>query len=130
LWYLKMGFVVFYYKVLIAILTLPKTMCLRMKSFSLDVLFLGNPKSHNHDSKPTRIQNSNLWCSMISPYLKCLVHSKPCNHFTPLTLPLMYFGLSPWNLCEMIENELKAFCNLLSICFLHYSFCNLDLFNN
>jgi hypothetical protein len=91
-------------------------MCLTMKSFSLEFPSLGSPKSDNHDSKPTRIQNSNLQCSMISPYSKCLVHPKPCNHFTPLTLPLQYFGFRPWNPCEMTENELKAFCNLLSIC--------------
>ncbi len=90
-----MGFVVFYYKVLIAILTLPKTKCLRMKSFSPKLPSLGSPKSHNHDSKPTRIQNSNLRCSMISPYPKCLVHPKPCNHVIPLTLPLLYFGFCP-----------------------------------
>jgi hypothetical protein len=30
-----------------------------MKSFSLELPFLGNPKSHHHDSKPTKIQNSN-----------------------------------------------------------------------
>ncbi len=56
---------------------------------------LGSPKSHHHDSKPTRIQNSNYQCSMISPYPKCLIHPKPCNHPIPLTLPLctLDFGL-------------------------------------
>jgi hypothetical protein len=130
LWYLKIGFVVFYYKVLTIILTFPKIMCLTMKSFSLEFLSLGSPKSDNHVSKPTRIQNSNLQCSMISPYPKCLVHPKPCNHFTPLTLPLQYFGFRPWNPCEMTENELKAFCNLLSICLLQYSLYSLNLFNS
>jgi hypothetical protein len=73
LWYLKIGFVVFYYKVFTTIFIFPKIMCLIMKSFSLEFPSLGSPKSHNHDSKPTRIQNLNLQCSMINPYPKCLV---------------------------------------------------------
>ncbi len=55
-----------------------------MKRKSLKLSSLNSPKSH-HDSKPTRIQNSNLQCSMINPYPKCLVHPKPCKHPTPLT---------------------------------------------
>ncbi len=42
-----------------------KIVCLIMKSFSLKLPYLGSPKSHDHHSKPTRIQNSNLKCSMI-----------------------------------------------------------------
>jgi hypothetical protein len=91
---------------------------------------LGNAKSHNHDSKPIKIQNSNLQCSMINPYPKCLVHLKPYNHFTPLTLPLLYFGFCLQNLCEMTENELRAFYNLLSICLFHYNLYSLNLFSN
>ncbi len=55
-----------------------------MESFSPKLPSFGSPKSHHHDSKPTRIQNSNTLCSTISPYHKCLVHPKPCNQFTPL----------------------------------------------
>jgi len=40
--------------------TLPKTMCLGILSSSLDLPSLGSPKSHHHDLKPTRIQNSKL----------------------------------------------------------------------
>ncbi len=65
---------VFYYKIHIAILTLPKIVCLIMNSFSPKLPSLDSPKSHNHDSKPTKIQNSNLQCSMISLYPKCFVH--------------------------------------------------------
>ncbi len=67
---------------------------------------------------------------MISPYPKCLLHPKPCNHPTPLTLPPLHFGFHPGNSCEMIENEMKAFRNLLNICLLDYSLFSLDLFNN
>ncbi len=64
---------------------LPKIICLTVKYFSLQVPSLGSPKSHHHDSKPTRIQNSNPHRSTINPYPKCFVHPKPCNHPTPLT---------------------------------------------
>ncbi len=73
-WYIKEKFVVFYYKVFTYIIALPKTMCLIMNSFSQKLPSLGNPKSHHPDSKPTRVQNSNLQCSMINPCPKCLVH--------------------------------------------------------
>ncbi len=101
-----------------------------MNFFFLELPPLSNPKSHHHDSKPTRIQNSNLQCSMINPYHKCIVHPKPCNHPIPLTLPLLYFGFLPQNPYEMTKNEMKTFCYLLSICFLHNNLCNLDLLNN
>ncbi len=101
-----------------------------MSSFCPNLPPLGNPKSHHHDLKSTRIQNSNLQCSMISPYPNCLVHLKPCNHFTPLTLPPLYFGFRLRNPWKMKENEMKVFCNLLSICLLHYNLCNLNLFSN
>jgi hypothetical protein len=61
----------------------PKTMYLRISSFSLDLPSLGSPKSHHHDSKPTRFQNSNLQCSMNSPYFKCLVHPNHAIILTP-----------------------------------------------
>jgi hypothetical protein len=56
--------------------------------FNNEILFpksslLGSPKSQHHDSKPTRIQNSNQQCSMSSPCPKCLVH---LNHV--IILPL------------------------------------------
>ncbi len=51
--------------------------CLRMKFFSQEVLSLSSPRSHHHNSKPTRIQHSNLQCSMINSYSKCLVCPKP-----------------------------------------------------
>ncbi len=106
-----------------------KIVCLIMKKKFLKLLPLGNPKSHD-DSKPTKIQNSNPECSMIRPYFKCLVHPKPCNHPTPLTLPPLYFGFHPQNPCEMTENEMKALCYLLSICLLHNSLCSFDLLGN
>jgi hypothetical protein len=42
-------------------------------SSSLDLPSLGSPKSHHHDSKLTKIQNSKLQCSMSNPRPKCLV---------------------------------------------------------
>jgi len=86
----------------------------------------GNPKSHHHDSKPTRIQNSNLQCS-ISPYPKCHVHPKQCNQPTPLTLPPLYSRFHPQNPYEMTKNEMKPFCNLLSIYLLHYNLYSINL---
>ncbi len=74
MWYIKTKFVVFFYKNTYRYIHFPKIVCLRMKSFSEDLPSLGNPKSHHHESKPTKIQNSNLQCSMSSPYSKCLVH--------------------------------------------------------
>ncbi len=67
---------------------------------------------------------------MISPYPTYLIHLKPCNHPTPLTLPFLYFGFCPKNPWKMIENEMKVFCNLLRIYLLHYSLYSLDLFNS
>ncbi len=64
----------FLLQVPIAPLTLPKIVFQNVLSSSPNVLSLGNPKSHHHDSKPTRIQNSKLQCSMTSPCPKCLVH--------------------------------------------------------
>jgi hypothetical protein len=43
-------------------------------SFSPNLPSLGSLKLHHNDSKPTRIQNSKLQCSMSSPYPKCHVH--------------------------------------------------------
>ncbi len=74
---------VFYNKIPIAILTFPKIVCLKMNSFFPKLPSLDNPKSHNHDSKPTITQNSNLQCSMINLYPKCFVHP---NHV--IILPL------------------------------------------
>jgi hypothetical protein len=71
-----------------------------MKSFSPSLPPLCNPKSHHHDSKPTRIQYSNQQCS---PYPKCFVHPNHVIILSPLTLPLMYFGLCPQNPCEMTK---------------------------
>jgi hypothetical protein len=65
---------VFYYKVPIAPPTLPQTLFKNLFSFSPDLLSLGGPKLHHHDSKPTKIQNSKLQCSMTSPCPKCHVH--------------------------------------------------------
>jgi hypothetical protein len=56
--------------------------------------------------------------------------SKLCIHLTPLTLPPLYFGFSPWNPWKLIENEMNVLCNVLNICFLHYNLCNFNLFNN
>ncbi len=61
----------------------PKIMCLRIQSFPPYLPSLSSPKSHHHDPKPTRIQNSNLQCSLNNPYLKCFVHP---NHV--IILPL------------------------------------------
>jgi hypothetical protein len=36
----------------------PKTVCLRMNFFLPNLPSLGSPKSHHHDSKSTKIQNS------------------------------------------------------------------------
>jgi hypothetical protein len=47
-----------------------------------------------------------------------------------IILPPLYFGFCPQNPCEMIENAMKAFYNLVSICFLHYSIYSFNLFNN
>jgi hypothetical protein len=43
-------------------------------SSSLNFSSLGSMESYHHDSKPTRIQNSKLQCSINSPYPKCHVH--------------------------------------------------------
>ncbi len=120
---------VFYYKIP-KIISLPQNCVFKNEILSPKLPSLGNPKSHHHDSKPTRIQNSNLQCSMISPYHKCHVHPKQCNQPTPLTLTPLYFGFHPRNPSEMTKNEMKAFCNLLSTCLLHYNMYNLNLHNN
>jgi len=52
------------------------------------------------------------------------VHPKSCNHPTPLSLPLLYFGFHPWNLWKMIENVMKVFCNIINISPLYDSLCN------
>jgi len=73
----------------------------------LDTPPLGNPKSFHYDSKLTRIQNSNQRSSLISPYFKCLVHPRPCNHPIPLTLSPLYFGFRPQNPCKMTKMKWK-----------------------
>jgi hypothetical protein len=46
----------------------------KSSSSSPNLPSLGNTKSHHHDSKPTRIQNSKLQCSMNNPCSECHVH--------------------------------------------------------
>jgi hypothetical protein len=59
MWYIKTKSMGFYYKVPTTPPTFPKTM-FKNSSYSPDFPSLGSPKSHHHDSKPTRIQNSKL----------------------------------------------------------------------
>jgi hypothetical protein len=73
MWYIKNRSMVFYYKVPTIILT-SQNYVQEWKLFCPDLPSLGNPKSHHHNSKSIRIQNSNLQCSMSGPYLKCFVH--------------------------------------------------------
>jgi len=40
---------------------------------------------------------------MINPYPNFLVHPKSHTQFTPLTLPLLYFGFCPQNPYKMTE---------------------------
>jgi hypothetical protein len=61
----------------------PKTMCLKIPSFSPFLSFLDSLKSHHHNLKPTRIQNSNQRCTMSNPHPKRLVYP---NHV--IILPL------------------------------------------
>ncbi len=88
------------------------------------------PNHINMNQNQTRIQNSNLQCSMISPYPKYLIHPKQCNQPIPLRLPPLYFGSHPRNPYEMKENEMKIVGNLLSIWLLHYSIYSLNLCRN
>jgi hypothetical protein len=68
-------FVVFYYQVRIALLTSSKLRPSKnSSSSSQDLPSLGNPKSHHHDSKLTRIKNSKPQCSMNSPFSTCPIH--------------------------------------------------------
>jgi hypothetical protein len=57
---------------------------------SPDLPSLGSLKLHHHDSKPIRIQNSKLQCSMNNPYPKCPIHP---NHV--IILPPLHFGFRP-----------------------------------
>jgi hypothetical protein len=84
----KIEYVIFYYKVLIVIFILPKTVCFKKNKIPLDFPSLGNPNSYHHDSKPTKIQNSYLQCSMSRPYPKCLVHPNHVIILPPLTMNL------------------------------------------
>ncbi len=102
-----------------------KMVYLKMKSFSQNSHLWAVPNHVNIIQNQTRIQNSNLQCSMTNPYFTCLVHPKQCIQLTPLTFPPFYYGLYPKNPCEM-----KVVYNLLSIWLFHYSFYSLNLYVN
>jgi len=53
LWYIKKKIVIFYYK------STYNSSSSSQNCVSKNASFLGNPKSHHHDPKTTRIQNSN-----------------------------------------------------------------------
>jgi hypothetical protein len=109
---------------------IPKTICVKIKCFSQNSHLWVVLNYINMIQNQIKIQNSNLQCSMTSPYLKCLVHPKQYNQPTPLTLPPFYFGFYPRDPCEMKENEMKVVYNLLNIWLFHYSLRNVNLYVN
>jgi hypothetical protein len=120
----QIKFVVFNYKIPIAPLTLPKTMCLRIflcfpKTFPFGQSQVTSPWSKNN-------KNSKFKLTMFhdQPLFKCLIHP---NHV--FILPPLYFGFRPWSRCKMTKNEMKLFHILLNIC-LFYRFCSFNLYNN
>ncbi len=76
----KIKSLVFYYKVCTTILTSQNYVSNNEFFFPISSPF-GSPKSYHDESKPTRLQNSNLQCFMISPYPNCLTHPKPCKSY-------------------------------------------------
>jgi hypothetical protein len=104
----KKTFMVFYYQVPTILLTSSILWPSKKSSSSFPNLSsLGNPKSHHHDSKLTRIQNSKLQCSMNSPCLKCHVHPNHVIILSPKHYPLCILDSIPkslehdrkWNKC-------------------------------
>jgi hypothetical protein len=105
----KTKFVIFYYKVPTAPLTLPKTMCLILPSFVPKLFILGSPKSHHHGSKNNKNSKFKITMFHDQSLSKCLVHP---NHvlILPLTLPPLCFGFHHRNPWKMINCEMNVFC--------------------
>ncbi len=104
MWYIKIEYVVFYYKVPTTLLTLPKIVCLKIRFLSQIFPLWANPSHITMIQKQQKfkIQTNNVpWLIPIQMFYS----SKPCTHPTPLTLPPLYFGFCPQNPYKMIENE-------------------------
>ncbi len=70
----KTIFLVFYYKILMAPPILPKTMCLKIPFFFLELSLLGSRKSHHHSSKNNKNSKFKLAMFHDQSLSKCLVH--------------------------------------------------------
>jgi hypothetical protein len=78
---------------------------------------LGNPKSHHHDSKPTRIQKfkTTMFHEQSLSQMPC--SSKSCNHATPLTFP--FANQATYSTANLIVYEIVVGHGLLYVPLFH-----------